>query len=294
MKARTLNAKKMRGGDPLRTTSEIVNYLTRHYQEQAGKIEENLLPEQINDLAQQMGEFLAERLEEDTHHKVVWADFIENPEENAASVSGILEALFEAQHAVRDRVDGFMQAITALEAKNSDLDYTELEIEDKLISEPGDLIPEEGETSAIQADRKVEKNPPAFLYGNEQEGVESDRQAPVSKEFMVGKNAQIIYFPSEEMQFPFMFMQLGQLTDRSKDLMLHDKQIVQENLEEIRSELIGERPFDEEKMANAFETIWEVAPSYANALIESLINHIDKLPVETQEFILHLRSALHK
>jgi len=140
MKARTLNAKKIRGGDPLRTTSEIVNYLTRHYQEQAGKIEENLLPEQINDLAQQMGEFLAERLEEDTHHKVVWADFIENPEENAASVSGILEALFEAQPAVRERVNGFMQEVTTIEAKGPNESETKRGVGSTLKSEEGGLI----------------------------------------------------------------------------------------------------------------------------------------------------------
>ena len=277
----------------MRTTSEIVNYLTRHYQQEAGEIEKDLLPDKVNDLVQQMGEFLAERLAEDTPHQAVWDDFKKAPEDNAASVSGILEALFEAQPAVRERVNGFMQAVTAIEAKNSDREYTEHDIEDKLQSEPGVLVPEAGETSDILADRKVEKNPPAFLYGNERQGYESDRQAPVSKEFMVGKNAQIIYVPSEEMQFPFMFMRLGQLTDSSQELTLQEKQIVQENLEEIRYELTGERKFEEEKMANAFETIWEVAPSYANALIQSLKNHIKELPVKTRDFVIQLQSPLH-
>ena len=277
----------------MRTTSEIVNYLTRHYQQQAGQIEEDLLPDQINDLVLQMGDFLAERLEEDTPHQAIWDEFAQAPQDNAASISGVLEALFEAQPAVRERVNGFMQAVTALEVKNSDREYTEQDIEDKLQLEPGVLIPEEGETADILADRKVEKNPPAFLYGNERPGYESDRKAPVSKEFMVGKNAQIIYVPSEEMQFPFMFMRLGQLSESSQELTLQEKQIVQENLQEIRFELTGEREFDEEKMANAFESIWEVAPSYANALIESLQNHIEELPVETRDFIIQLQSPLH-
>lgn len=264
----------------MRTTSEIVNYLIRHYQDQAGKIEQDLLSDQINDLIRQMGDFLAERLAEDTPHKVIWEEFTQNPEENAASVSGILEALFEAQPAVRERVSCFMQAVTSLEAKNKDSKAAEESNEDKLQSEPGVLIPEEGETSDILADRKVEKNPPTFLYGNERPGFESDRQAPVSNEFMVGKNAQIIYVPSEEMQFPFMFMRLGQLSEGSNELTVGEKQIVQNNLQEIRFELTGEREFDEEKLANAFEEIWEVAPSYANALIESLQKHIQELPIE--------------
>lgn len=277
----------------MRTTSEIVNYLTRHYQQQSGAIEEDLLPEQINNLVVQMGEFLAVRLEEDTPHKVVWDEFTENPEDNAASLSGVLEALFEAQPSVRERVNGFMQAITALEAKNSDMEYTPVDVEDKLQSETDALISEDGEPSDILADQKVEKNPPAYLYGNERQGYESDREAPISNEFMVGENAQIIYVPSEEMQFPFMFMHLGQLTETSQELNHHEKQVVQNNLEEIRFELTGEREFDEDKMANAFQTIWEIAPSYANALIESLKNHIEELPVETRDFIIQLHSPLH-
>ncbi len=277
----------------MRTTSEIVNYLTRHYQQQRGDREPDLLPEQINDLLEQMGDFLAHRLEEDTPYQGVWNEFKQAPEDQGASLTGALEALFEAQPGVRDRVNGFMQKITALEAQNSDLEYTEKDIEDKIQSEPGALIPGEDESSEIQADRKVEKNPPAFLYGNERPGYESDRQAPVSNEFMVGKNAQIIYTPSEEMQFPFMFMRLGQLTERSQELTLQEKQIVQENLQEIRFELTGEREFDEEKMANAFQRIWEAAPSYANALIESLQNHIEELPLKTRDFIIQLHSPFH-
>lgn len=277
----------------MRTTAEIVNYLTRHYQEKSGQTEENLLPEKVDDLVQQMGEFLSERLEEDTPHKVVWVDFIEEPEDNAASLAGILEALFEAQPAVRERVDGFMQAVTALEVKQSDLEFTETDIEDTIRSEPGALVSDEAENSAILADSKTEQNPPAYLYDNERAGFESDRQAPVSKPFMVGKNAQIIYVPTEKIQFPFMFMHLGRLSETSEKLSLEEKQIVQENLEEIRFQLTEERPYDEAKMANAFEEIWEIAPSYANALIESLQNNIDELPEKTRDFIIQLHSPLH-
>jgi len=277
----------------LRTTTEIVNYLTRHYQEKTGRTEENLLPEKIDGLVQQMGEFLSERLQEDTPHKAVWDDFTAEPQDNAASLAGILEALFEAQPAVRERVDGFMQAVTAYEVKQSDHEYSQKQIEDSLRAEPGALVPDEAESSAILADSKTEKNPPAYLYNNERAGFESDRQAPVSKPFMVGKNAQVIYVPSEKIQFPFMFMHLGRLSETSEKLDLEEKQIMQENLEEIRFQLTKERPYDEAAMAKAFEVIWEIAPSYANALIESLQNNIDELPESTQDFIIQLHSPLH-
>jgi hypothetical protein len=94
---------------------EIVKYLTRHYQEKAGDKTENLLPEQIDNLVNQMGEFLKERLEEGTPHHAIWDDFTSAPEENAASLAGILEPLFEAQPAVRERVNGFMRGVTAIE-----------------------------------------------------------------------------------------------------------------------------------------------------------------------------------
>jgi hypothetical protein len=43
-----------------------------------------------------MGEFLAEQLDEETPHKAIWNGFTNNPEAQAASISGALEALFEA------------------------------------------------------------------------------------------------------------------------------------------------------------------------------------------------------
>lgn len=277
----------------MRTTSEIVHYLTRHFQEKVGGTDQNLLPEKVDGLIEEMADFISERLEEDTPHKVVWDDFANDPEDNATSLAGILEMLFEAQPAVRERVRGFMQAVTAIEAQKSDQEYVPDNIEDDLKSSPGGLVPDEDEDSEILADHVVEKNPPAYLYGNERAGFESDRQAPVSKPFMVGKNAQIIYVPTEKVQFPFMFMHLGRLTETSEDLTLQEKQVVQEKLEEIRFQLTGERPVDEPKLANAFEAIWEVAPSYANALIESLQKNIEELPLETRDFIIQMHSPLH-
>lgn len=277
----------------MRTTTEIVNYLTRYQQERAGDIQEDLLPERVDDLMEQMGNFLRIRLEEDTPFKNVWEDFINAPGTNADSLAGILESLFEAQPAVRARVDGFMRAVSAIESQQSDHEPARVNPEESLKAEPGGLVPDEGEASSLMADTRQEKNPPAYLYDNERAGFESDRQKPVSKPFMIGKNAQVIYIPDEEMKFPFMFMQLGQLTETSKDLNLQQKQTVQANLQSIRSQLTGEQPFDESDMGNAFETIWEVAPSYANALIESLQSHIKELPLETRDFIIQLHSPLH-
>ncbi len=277
----------------MRTTSEIVNYLTLHYQEKIGETSDNLLSEEIDDLIDEMGEFLATRLQEDTPHQVIWDEFVKAPEDTAPSLTGILEALFEAQPGVRERVNGYMRAVTAIETEQSDLEYTEEEIEESLKTEPGGLVPDEAEASAIQADKPVEENPPAYLYDNERADFESARELPQSKPFMVGKNAQIIYVPTEEVQFPSMFMHLGRLSETSEKLNLEEKEIVQENLDEIRFQLTGERPFEESAMAKAFQSIWEVAPSYANALIESLQRNIDELPVETRDFIIQLHSPLH-
>jgi hypothetical protein len=121
----------------------------------------------------------------------------------------------------------------------------------------------------------------------------NNQQPPVEKPFMVGNNAQIIYVPTEKTQFPFLFMHLGQLSETAKDLNLQEKQVVQDNLQEIRSQLTGKRSFNQPDLANAIQAIWEVAPSYANALITSLQRHIDELPIETRGFIIQLHSPLH-
>ena len=277
----------------MRTSSEIVNYLVRHYQDKNGETDANLLPEQIDDLIGQMGEFLKARIHQETPHKRIWESFVNHPEDNAPSLTGILEVLFEAQPAVRERVDGFMRKVTAIEVENSDHAPTPKAIENDLKAQAGGLMPDEDENSAILADRKVEKNPPAYLYGNERQGFESDREAPVSKPFMVGKNAQIIYIPEEDLGFPSMFEHLGHLSEISKDLNLQEKQSLQENLHDIHLQLIGKQPFDDGRMADALEAIWEIAPSYANVLIESLQNNINHLPLETRDFIIQLHTPLH-
>jgi hypothetical protein len=282
-----------RKGEALKTTTEIVNYLVRHYQEKAGQINKNTLPEQIDDLVRQMGEFLAERLEKDTPHKVVWEEFLDDAEEKSPSLVGVLEVLFEAQPAVRKRVHGFMRAVTAIEAERSDIEPKKVDSANSLKFKPGDSFFEKAENSTNLTNNSIEKNPPAYLYGNERAGFDSDQQTPVEKPFMVGNNAQIIYVPTEKTQFPFLFMHLGQLSETANDLNLQEKQVVQDNLQEIRSQLTGKRSFNQTDLANAIQDIWEVAPSYANALIESLQRHIDELPIETRAFIIQLHSPLH-
>jgi hypothetical protein len=158
-------------------------------------------------------------LTEDTPYKNVWDDFVNQPEENASYLSGVLEPLFEAQPAVRERVDGFMQQITAIEVERSDHARTEAGIESDLQSEPGGLTPDEGKSSAILADKKVEKNPPAYLYGNERQNYESARQAPVPKPFMIGENAQIVFLSDEDVPFPRLLDYFAELVDTSTDIM---------------------------------------------------------------------------
>jgi len=274
----------------LRTASEIVNYLIRHYQEKSGGVTENLLPEKIDDLVDQMGHFLEVRLEEDTPYKNVWDDFVEQPRENASYLAGVLEPLFEAQPAVRDRVDGFMRQITAIEVEQSDHDRTESNIESDLQTEPGGITPDEGKKSSILADKEVEQNPPAYLYGNERKNFESARQAPVPKPFMVGENAQIVFVPDTSVSLPRLLDHFGELVDTSLDLDKDAKQRVQEHLETIQFQLSGERAYEEEALAQSFEAIWEEAPSYADALIKALQEDVDSLPVEARDFIIQLHT----
>lgn len=276
----------------MRTASEIVNYLVRHYQEKSGDVSENLLPEKIDDLVDQMGHFIEVRLTEDTPYKNVWDDFVNQPEENASYLSGVLEPLFEAQPAVRERVDGFMEQITAIEVKRSDHARTEAGIESDLQSEPGVLTPDEGKSSAILADKKVEKNPPAYLYGNERQNYESARQAPVPKPFMIGENAQVVFLPDEDVPFPRLLDYFAELVDTSTDIKEDSKQLIQEQLETIYLQLSGERHYDKEELAQSFQAIWEEAPSHADALIRSLQNDVNRLPLEARDFIVQLRTPL--
>lgn len=277
----------------MRTTAEIVSYLTRHYLAESEEVAENVLPEKIDDLVHKMGEFLQTRLEEDTPHQAIWDSFRRDPYDNAASLIGILEALFEAQPGVKARVDGYMQGVTAIEAKSSDHELSLKGIEESLKNDPNGLITRQSDEISDLANQPAEKNPPAYLYDNEQAGFESDRKAPVSEPFMVGENAQIIYVPTQKTQFPTMFNHLLRLTEISEDLNNQEKQIVEHNLELIRNQLTGEKPFDAIGIANAIQDIWEVAPSYANALIESLQQNINELPIDARDFIIQLHSPLH-
>ena len=263
----------------MRTTAEIVNYMTRHYQEKNGQIQEDLLPEKVNDLITKMGDFLSKRITEDTPHQAAWQAFVDQPEENAASLTGILETLFEAQ-----------QAISAIEADRTPQSGSTSMIEESLKLEAGGLVSDGSKASEILADERIEKNPPAYLYGNERPGFESDRQAPVSKPFMIGKNAQIVYVPDAPLPFPGLFSELDQLIDTSERLGPKEKEELHQNLQIVRQSLTEEINFNDEKTANAIQTMWDVFPSMADALIESLKINIEQLPLETRDFIIQLQS----
>jgi hypothetical protein len=142
------------------------------------------------------------------------------------------------------------------------------------------------------ANGRQEKNPPAYLYGNERAGFENVQEKPTPKSFMAGKNAQLIDIPDDEAQFPFMFMHLGRVTESAEDLNPAEKKLIQHQLQLIRCQLEGDCPFDDEALAQAFEAIWEKAPIYANTLIKSLQDHVDELPIETQAFIIQLHTPL--
>jgi hypothetical protein len=267
----------------MRTSSEIVDYLVRHYQGKNQNVN-NLLSPFINDLIAQLGEYLETRLENNSPHKAVWDDFTKEPMDNAASLSGILEAIFEAQPAVRDRVNGFMRKVTALEKDETEGKIISSGIESSLKSEAGAIVSDD--SSGILAETKEEKNPSLYLYGNEQAGFESERRLPVSNPFMIGKNAQIVYVPTGEVEFPAMFDHLINLSDNSKKLTQEKKQDIQVKLYTIRSLLVGDSSFEDQELTNLIESLWEIAPEYANALIKALQKNIDALPIDAQRIII--------
>jgi hypothetical protein len=244
----------------------------------------------VNDLLQQMGEFLAERLEKETPHKAIWNEFTQEPQENAASLAGILEVIFEAQPAVRRRVDGFMNKIIALEAQQVDHQDVKPGLEDALSTEIGEirLLNDESETRLVQ--KGSEKGHPAYLYGNERAGFDTVQKEPKPKTKQIGDDIQIILIPDENVPFPHIFTHLENAIKQSDVLSIDDKHHLQEHLNEIHLQLIGERIYDEVKLANAFQEIWQTQTVYSDALIESLKRDIKKLPTQAQGFIIQLKT----
>lgn len=239
-----------------------------------------------------MGEFLSERLESDTPHKVIWNEFIEEPEENAASLAGILEALFEAQPAVRNRVDGFIRKITALEAHQSDHQDLEPGAEDTLRTEMGEVRFINDDSGVAVAQEGVEADHPAYLYGNEKAGVEEVQKEPEPKTINLGDEVQIIETPDEKVPYPHILTHMVNVIEQSDNLSIDDKHQLNEQLNEVRRQLLRESPYDEKKMTHAFQRIWEIDGSIADALIEGLKRDIEKLPIQIQGFIIQLRTSL--
>ena len=271
----------------MRTASEIVNYLVRYFQEQ-NKGLKNLHPPKINDLVGQMGELIRTKLADETPYKAIWDNFAKDPLENAPHLTGVLETIFEAEPAVRDRINGFMRKVTALETDTTETRTTTLNIENSLQTEPGSSALDR--PSKILASRDEEKSPAIYLYGNEQADFESARQLPVSNPFMIGKNAQIMYVPTGESEFPGIFENLLSLSENSQQLSQTNKQDIQIKLQRIRSMLIGQLPFVEPEFTSLVQSLWDIAPDYASALIKSLQNNIEDLPIETQPLIIRMES----
>jgi hypothetical protein len=64
------------------------------------------------------------------------------------------------------------------------------------------------------------------------------------------------------------------------------KQDIQVKLYTIRSLLVGDSSFEDQELTNLIESLWEMAPVYANALIKALQNNIDALPIDAQRLII--------
>jgi len=239
-----------------------------------------------------VGEFLSERLQEDTPHKVIWNEFVEEPKENAASLTGILEALFEAQPGVRKRVDGFFRKITALEAHQSDHQDVEPGVEDALKTDIGEVRFINDDSGDVIAQEDVEADHPAYLYGNEKAGVEDVQKKPEPKTINLGDDAQIIENPDENVPYPHIFPHLDNVIEQSDNLSIDEKHQLNEQLNEVRRQLLGESTYDEKKMTHAFQRIWEIDESIAHALIEGLKRDIEKLPIHSQGLIIQLRTPL--
>ena len=272
----------------MRTASEIVDYLVRYFQEQNQGMK-NLLSPKIDDLIGQMGEFIRTKLVDDTPHRRIWDVFSKEPMDNAAQLTGVLETIFEAQPAVRDRVDGFMNNVTALETDTTKFRRTTSNIENSLQTEPGAMVSDE--SNKILANTEEEKNPSIYLYGNEQADFESARQSPVANPFMIGKNAQIVYVPTNEVEFPELFEHLLALSENSQELTPTQKQDIQVKLQTIRSMLLGELPIVDQELTDLVQSLWDMKPEYANVLIKSLQNNIDDLPIEAQTIIIQMDST---
>jgi hypothetical protein len=221
-------------------------------------ISTNVSIAEVNDLLQQMGEFLSERLGEKTPHKAIWNEFTREPQENASSLAGILEALFEAQPAVRRRVDGFMNKITALEVQQVDDQDVKPGLEDALSSEMGEirLLNDEAETRL--APKGTEEGHPAYLYGNERAGIETVQKEPEPKINHIGDDTQIILIPDENVSYPHIFPHMANVIEQSEVLRIDEKHHLQEHLNEIRRQLTGESAYDEVKLANVFQEIWQI------------------------------------
>jgi hypothetical protein len=246
--------------------------------------------EQVNNLLQQMGEFLSERLEEKTPHKAIWNEFTKEPLEKAASLAGILEALFEAQPAVSRRVDGFMQKITTLEAMQVDHQDVKPGIEGALNTEIGEMQLLNDDSGKRIAPKGNEKGHPVYLYGNERAGFDNVQKSPESKTNHNGDDTQIILIPDGNVPYPRIFTHLVNAIGQSHFLSIDDKHHLQGHLNEIRRQLIGESAYDEVKLANAFQNIWQTQTEYSDALIKSLKRDIEKLPIQTQGFINQLKT----
>jgi hypothetical protein len=236
-----------------------------------------------------MEEFLSERLEEKTPHKTIWDEFHLEPEENAPSLAGILEVLFEAQPAVRRRADGFMRKITAIEAQQSDHQEVKPGLENSISTETSEVQISNDESGEHISVKGTEKDHAVYLYGNEREGFETVQKGPDPKRINGGDDFQIILTPDDNVPHPHIFTHLKNVIEQSDNFSIEDKHHLQEQLNEIHLQLTGESAIDDVKLANAFEEIWEIEALYANALVESLKRDIEKLPIQSQDLIIQMQ-----
>ena len=211
-------------------TNEIVNHLVRYFSDGQPELEAEAMSPQVEELVNQLGNFVGKRMQDHPPFKEVWEGFVDNPGVYTTFLVIALESLFNKEPDVYHRVNHLLEKITDAKVITAEKGLLVKKIDIEVQDEDKRLIPEDDSF-------------PIVLIGNGQDGnsqqkddksIEDNQIVLGPSSLMVQKSSEIIYSPARETKLPFMFMSLGNLLDTSENLSLEDRQAIETHLDNIR------------------------------------------------------------
>ena len=280
---------------------EVVEILRQYNVDDGEALQKRVGPEAVA-AALGMQRFLAARLEEDRLHASLWEQFLAAPRDDAEELTGVLEALTEADPAMARRLDAFVGEYHAVLTERGEA----VEPEDKAVAAIGgdvldtavgiEEVPAEEGSAPYTPDSEVDTAydqgagaQPTYLYGNARSG-DDDVGREVGVDRFGEGAASVRPAVTATTQVAQLFAQLRDALSEHVGIDAGREKDVAQLLDHIQEAVVREEA-DLLLLVDRLETLQQQAPDVAAILLEALVEDRTELAPKVRRAVMTVYEA---